>query len=649
MIADRLQEEIARLYGRHALVLAGPGCGKTHLLTRRIIHANSSLGVAFGDMICLTFTNRASREMDRRIKAVAGHNPEDLYVGNLHRFCSRFLHANSLIAENAQLLDEEDRDTWLSDSLGLKRKFERKQITDLAMRLYQQEHDFPQGLRRQLDFTPDQSHIRAASAYLDFKSRHNFIDFDDLLLQTYTALINHTPNSLAFSRYRWVQVDEVQDLTPLQLSIIDMITADGESTVLYLGDEQQAIFEFLGAGGPALDKIKQRCHNNIYRLAHNYRSPSYLVGLCNEYASTQLGLRAEYLPEAVSTCNAPAGALQLLPATGYNLPHAVAAKVREWRCAYPGKRIAVLTRTNDEAEEISALLTSHDIDNTLVGRNDLFRRVPFKTIHAHLSVAVSQNRSGEWARLLYQTKSVRTLNEARSLAERLEKMKLSPAYFIEPERYRDIAGTLGEDSKSFLSSLIIKRTAEKFETNYGPLYRHTTSGLKSADSQSKLSIASECDYSYRYFTGHKFISEIERWGAVVEFLERTFGNDSSQPGRQLSERLGELRTFNEGDLLNDEPVTVITIHKAKGLEFDNVILYDASQKGLPHSGDDARVFYVAFSRAKERLAVFHSGRLNPTVASVLHHFDQVNQDEVEASALIERLHSRRTGPLRQDP
>lgn len=643
MIPDSRQQQIVALHGCRALVLAGPGCGKTHLLTRRIIHANAAEGIAFSEMVCLTFTNRASREMNSRIKAVLGHTPDELFVGNLHRFCCRFLHANSLLAPDVGLLDEEDRDSWLSDSLGLKRKFERKQITDLAILLYQQEHDFPAGLSRRLDFTPDQSHIRAASAYRDFKSEHKLVDFDDLLLRTYAALTSHKPHTLKGSNYKWVQVDEVQDLTPLQLAIIDLITADGPSTAIYLGDEQQAIFEFLGAGGPALDKIKLRCENNIYRLARNYRSPSYLVKLCNDFAASCLDINPAHLPQAVSLGIRPDGALLMLPASDYNLPLAVAAKVRTWRSELPDKRIAVLTRTNDEAEEVSALMSAHGIGNTLVGRNDLFRRVPFKTVYAHLSVIASDRQPSEWARLLYQTKAVRTLSEARSLTVRLDKLNLSPAYFIVPENYSEQVSQLDDGDKSFLSSLIITQTAKKLNDVYGELYRHSRSLLVLPEQSDRNTLAAECDYAYRYLSQRNFISPIDRWEAVISFIKRTFGNEILS--RQLYECLPELRTFNEGDLLTDEPVTVITVHKAKGLEFDNVVLYDASPKNLPHANDDARVYYVAFSRAKERLAVFHSSKLSAPIASVSHHFEHISPDEVEAMSLLERLHNR---PIRRN-
>ena len=285
----------------------------------------------------------------------------------------------------------------------------------------------------------------------------------------------------------------------------------------------------------------------------------------------------------------------MMPSTDFNLPLAVAAKVRDWRNNLPDQRIAVLTRTNDEAEEISSLMSAHGIENTLVGRNDLFRRVPFKTVYAHLSVVTSDRQPSEWARLLYRTRAVRTLSEARNLASKLDKMNLSPACFILPDNYAEQFDRLDDNDRSFMQSVIITQTAKKFNDAYGDLYRHTLARLSEANGNS---LADECDFAYRYLSQRNFISEIDRWDAVVSFISKTF--DGGNLSRQLYERLPELRTFNEGDLLTDEPVTVITVHKAKGLEFDNVVLYDASPKAMSRGNDDARVYYVAFSRAKVR-------------------------------------------------
>ena len=630
MHTDRFQEQIITLSGVRALVLAGPGCGKTHLLTRRIIHAHAVDGVPFEKMICLTFTNRASREMNSRIRAEFGYSPQGLFVGNLHRFCCRLLSENSLLPAGSSLLDEDDRDAWLAEALGARRKFERKQISDLAMLLFQQEHDFPEPLRRKLDFTPTQPLINAATAYRDFKAEHRLIDFDDLLLLAYLHLSTAPRNSLKGSDYSWVQVDEVQDLTPLQLAIVDLITSDGPSTAVYLGDEQQAIFEFIGAGGPALDKLKLRCADRIFRLDRNYRSPDYLVELCNRFGVSCLGLSADNLPKAVDNAARHDDALRLLYAADHNLPNSVAACVRAWRNDCPDERIAVLTRTNDEAEEISALLTAHGLENTLVGRNDLFRRPSYKTICAHLSVIVNPSPSTEWSQLLFRTHAVRTLNEARGMMRQLDALAINPAVLLGEEPLNTASV-----QHEFLSSPTVRHISEKFRKAYLPLYEKSLEQLRDP----KMTIAHIADSAYEYLTAGEFIAPVPRWNAVSDFLRRLYPETSVETS--LPSRLAELRTFNEGDLLDRDRVTVITIHKAKGLEFDNVIIYNAAQSNIPHhGGDDARVLYVAISRARRRLAIFTAGRPSANIIPIAGLLTTVPADTVEASALIERLHSR---------
>lgn len=629
---DRFQQQIITLSGVRALVLAGPGCGKTHLLTQRIIHAHAAESIPFEKMICLTFTNRASREMNSRIRAELGYSPHNLFVGNLHRFCCRLLNENALLPPGTSLLDEDDRDEWLAEALGAHRKFEQKQISDLAMLLFQQEHDFPEPLKRRLDFTPTQSLINAAAAYRDHKAEHRLVDFDDLLLVAYLHLSSAAPNSLKSSNYSWIQVDEVQDLTPLQLAIIDLITADGPSTVVYLGDEQQAIFEFIGAGGPALDKLKLRCTDRIFRLDRNYRSPGYLVELCNRFAVSSMGLPAANLPKAVGNSSRPDDALRLLHAADHNLSNAVAACVREWQRECAGESVAVLTRTNDEAEEISALLTTHGIENTLVGRNDLFRRPSYKTLCAHLSALVNPSPSAEWSQLLFRTHAVRTLTEARSLIRELKSLDINPSVFLTD------APAATDEQNEFLSSPTMKKIIEKFRAAYLPLYTESMRLLVDP----ATTIADLMDYAYGYLVKAEFIKEITRWTDVSDFLRRCY--PEGKTAVNLPMRLAELRTFNEGDLLGGDGVTVITIHKAKGLEFDNVIIYNAAQRNMPRSGDDARVLYVAMSRARRRLAIFTAGRPSANLTPVTQLLTPVSPDTVEALALLERLHSRPNRP-----
>lgn len=117
-----------------------------------------------------------------------------------------------------------------------------------------------------------------------------------MLIKTYDAYysdFNHT-----YPRFKWIQIDEIQDLSNFQISLVDLFTDKSSNfVVLYLGDEQQAIYSFMGASLRTLDLIKQRCLNNIYRLDKNFRSPKYLLDLYNEYAIKELNVDKDFLPE----------------------------------------------------------------------------------------------------------------------------------------------------------------------------------------------------------------------------------------------------------------------------------------------------------------------------------------------------------------
>lgn len=689
MILDRSQQEIVDIRGERALVLAGPGCGKTHILAQRIIAAHGRDDVAFDDMVCLTFTNRASREMKRRIEAECGYRPEGLFVGNLHRFCIRMLYARGIIDPDISVIDEDDRDAWLSESLGLRGVGERNEVTAVAMMLFEQENSFPLSLIRRPGFDVSQNHIRAAKAYMAHKRDNRLIDFDDVLLLAYKALSSPETAPPEYGSYHWVQVDEVQDLTPLQVAIIDLITAVDSATVLYLGDEQQAIFEFTGAGGPALDKLKKRCEGHIYRLRRNYRSPAYLVDLCNTFAMFRLGIDPSDLPTPDNNATLT-DALRLLPTRDMWHDYAVAAAVRRLTKDAPDETVAVLVRTNDEAETISSLLGNQGIEHILIARRDLFKRVPYKTVCAHFAVMTNPARMLEWSRILYQTRSVATMREAQTLVSEL---RLHAGLLKQPTdtlltarllfpglrsytlgnliRLFGLKGTnshLADDDaeatailveamlpaarekakaqKTLFANSLVAKTAMRLNTVYGPLCKHTRATLDSHVVCPENTLCGELDYTYRYLCAKKFIQPIDRWDYVLRLIDTSVSNNGTvnRLDSQLAAHYHDLLTFNEGDLLaNDivrERVSVMTVHKAKGLEMDNVIVYDARHLNWGRSLDKARVFYVAFSRAKRRLWVFHSSMLSESVASVAHMFDRVAQVEVEASALTERLHRR---------
>lgn len=824
MQPDSRQQEIIGLHATQALVLAGPGCGKTHMLSRRVAMAHAVRGVEFGDMVCLTFTNRAAREMNRRIGEELGTVPDGLFAGNIHRFCLHFLRDNGLLGSEVTVLDEEDRDRWLSETLGLKKVSERKQVLDTAARLFGQDHGFPERLLHRLDFNAGMSHINAATAYADYKRENMLVDFDDLVLLAYDALSQPGRHNYTRCGYRWLQVDEVQDLTPLQLAITDLIMAPGDTTAVYFGDEQQAIFEFAGAGGPALDMLRNRCAGNIYRLSLNYRSMPRLTGMCNDFARLRLGLDPACRAVCKDSSPADGNVLQLLPTSDFSHDYAVAAKIREWRRSYPDESVAVLVHTNDEAESLSSLLSRQGIGHVTVSRTDMFRQPSYKTICAHMAVTANPVRSSEWARLLFMTGASGSLTEARSAVSRLREVGATPADLLDSAgrselmrfcdafssgetvvidtettgldvfeddiieisaiKYRDgrridgavlnitvesrrtitpmlrdgrvnpAAAAYGEavkvsqgeamklfaefagdavicahnadfdceilrssyarhapgllpaglrrkpadtlllsrilfpelrshtlevmidhlaidgknshrakddaaatallaerlygmarqrlsGQKDLFATPVITRTAAKLREVYGPVFEHSARLRRYSQVGSGNTLWYETGFVHSEMVRRGMIEPIARIGEVTDFMRDMTDDGRSRRFRdQLTSYLHELRTLRESDILACG-TAVMTVHRAKGLEFDNVIVYDASERSAGHEAARIRVFYVAFSRARKRLAVFCRGRLSEAVSSVSDHFDRVSDIETEAMALMERLHGRR--------
>ena len=366
---DSSQQQIINISQGQHLVLAPPGCGKTQILSERIRIAHSEHGVPYGDMLCLTFTNRAARGMAERIsQTISDSDISDLFVGNIHRYCIRILTNHELVPSNTSIIDDDDALSILSrlsnqdeelviadfkkthdlfdcihfsqmmhqinkqhpkdirlhpeclnkDDLNAMRMvytayrkeftaatmidmyehtdFYLADINDMQTGTYANYAAYRQQVRNTL------TKLSLAHQYEAYKREHNLMDFNEVLLRAYDAIseakASNEPEKRAFLeavQRPWIQVDEVQDLNPLQRAIIDLVSKD--ECILYHGDEQQAIFSFMGAKLSTLEMLRKRCANAIHHLAQNHRSPRYLLDIYNRYAEKVLGIDPAFLPQ----------------------------------------------------------------------------------------------------------------------------------------------------------------------------------------------------------------------------------------------------------------------------------------------------------------------------------------------------------------
>lgn len=484
---DKYQIPVVEASQGYHLVLASPGCGKTHILAERIRYARER-GVKYEDMLCLTFTNRAAREMTNRIQKVVGGDFSELMVGNVHRFCSKFLFEQGRIPADSAIIDDEESVSIIADyrnedEEGVTRDFNRykgyQTIIFFQHFIYQLEHQHPwKYYLHPESFTDDDreavKHICAsqkieydeqavvniyhhaqeymdeanapgldgktadrirvllwkmyyANCYARYKEENHLLDFEDLLLYTYD-IYRSDPTC---KRYPWIQVDEVQDLNGMQLAIIDLLTAEDNPMVMYLGDEQQAIFSFMGAKVETLTLLKMRCKGNVHHLQRNHRSPKYLLDVFNDYAEKQLKIDRELLPLSDNDTKATLGDLRIIHSSTIEAEHKdITTEALSLYEQNKEERTAVIVSANSDADRISEAMTEAGLTHFKVSGRDLFDTPDVKLLLAHLSVLSNEHNSIAWTRIMKGVHAFPSHALARRFNWKLKQLALSPSDFL---------------------------------------------------------------------------------------------------------------------------------------------------------------------------------------------------------------------------
>ena len=505
---DSSQQQIINISQGQHLVLAPPGCGKTQILSERIRIAHSEHGVPYGDMLCLTFTNRAARGMAERIsQTISDSDIADLFVGNIHRYCIRILTNHELVPSSTSIIDDDDALSILS---RLSNQDEELVIADFkkthdlfdcihfSQMMHQINKNHPKGIRLhpeclnkddlnamrivctayKKEFTAemmndmyehadfyltDIDHLQTgtyanyaayrqqvrntltklslAHQYETYKREHNLMDFNEVLLRAYDAIseakTSNEPEKRAFLeaiQRPWIQVDEVQDLNPLQMAIIDLISK--EECILYLGDEQQAIFFFMGAKLSTLEMLRERCTpasdsekavKGIHHLAKNHRSPRYLLDIYNRYAEKVLGIDPAFLPQPTNDDQATAATRFIYANTTDDEIEKVAYQAGEWLKQNPEETTAIVTLSNADADEISRQLTLFSLPHFKISGTDIFSTPDMKLLLAHFTAVQSDTNLIAWSRIMQGAKCIHTAYEARDIVHQLIATGISPS------------------------------------------------------------------------------------------------------------------------------------------------------------------------------------------------------------------------------
>jgi DNA helicase-2/ATP-dependent DNA helicase PcrA len=584
------------------LILAGPGSGKTRVITYRVAYLIAR-GVPAEWILLVTFTRRAAREMVRRLESLIGHDAGKVWAGTFHHVGNRLLRRPARLLgyqPNFTILDSEDQLDLIRlamDDAGFGEQGK------LAPKAAEVEHviGFSLNTRRPLaEVIADQSPRllewlplieTVAVAYARRKLAANCMDYDDLLVQ-WLRLLRDFPDQLKeqAATFRHLLIDEMQDTSALQVEIVETLAAAGPGNLTAVGDDAQSIYRFRGANYDNILKFPQRhpeCRS--YHLGINYRSTPQIVAL----TAASIGHNRTGFPKALVSARAD-GLRPLVAATAdvYEESELVCQQILEARDKeVPLGRIAVLYRNHHDSVVLQGDLVRRGIPYTVRSGLRFFEQAHIKDVLAHLRVVLNPRDEASWRRVLLLLPGIGPARAA--------------ALYQQLARSTDPLATLGSAEAMAAIPARSKGFFAAFVSDIRKIVVTDAEHHAAAAIQAILGGGYPAIVRQKYDRAENRIADIEQFAVLAakyESLERL-----------LAELLLAGDVYGMDAMAASEPSDVLvlsTVHQAKGLEWSSVFVIRLIEESFPHrravdepDGEDEerRIFYVAVSRAMNEL------------------------------------------------
>lgn len=585
------------------LVLAGAGSGKTRALTYRIANLIDK-GVPASSILAITFTNKAAREMRERVDRLSGASAKEAWIMTFHACCARILRSDIDkigYKRSFTIYDDDDQTSVvreltklmnLDDKLFASREI-KTCISDAKNKLLS-----PQDFAAQNAHDPHKLKIAELYDLYEKKLRKaNALDFDDLLVKTLELLLQHPPVLDYYrDRFRYVHVDEYQDTNKAQYNLIKLL-ASRHGNVCVVGDDDQSIYGWRGADlRNILDFEKDFPNATIIKLEQNYRSTPSILDAANEVIAHNLGRKEKSL----WTERLGGDKITLFRAADERSESAwVCDRMQQLNLSGVAfGKMAVLYRVNAQSRIIEEMLVRSGIAYRVYGGMKFYDRKEVRDIVAYLRVLTNPADDVSLRRIINTPRRAigeATVNElVRSAAQNGYSLfaSLTEPHEALASRARKSVAEFGEE---LLRAITVAETTPLAETVE---YVVNTFGLRE-----QYKAENTEDSKDRIANIDEFI------GAVREYDEKVSVNGEKAT---LEQYLENISLVSDMDNMTDEStvVTLMTLHSAKGLEFENVFLVGMEQGLFPSMRslreenkleEERRLCYVGFTRAMDRL------------------------------------------------
>ena len=587
------------------LVIAGAGSGKTRTLTWRVARLLHD-GASPESILLLTFTNKAAREMLRRVEEVARADTRQLWGGTFHHVAHRVLreHAPALgYAKGYSILDREDAKDVMSAAIadcGLAvgaRRFPKADVlvdlVSMAVNTQTPLADVVADRRAQfLPFTDDI--LRVARRYAERKHAINAMDFDDLLMNWKVLLVDHEPvRRLLAERFRHVLVDEYQDTNKLQGDVVDLV-AGAHRNLCVVGDDAQCIYGFRGAHFQNILGFEGRYPDaRRFDLTVNYRSTPQIL----ELANASISYNVKQFEKALSSVR-PEGALPaLVPCRDVQQQaEFVAQRILELRDeGVPLPEMCVLYRAHHHAMEIQFELARRGIPFVVRSGVRFFEAAHIKDVLAHLRFA--QNPGDELA-----------LKRALRLAPGIGSATADAVWNALAARRRGGAGGVDELLAPDVAGHVPPKGRAGYRRLVDLLRKLSRAPTSDLPGEAIVLVLAE---GYQERLEAEFVNADSRLEDLRQLAEYARGYEGTEAFLSEIALLSELsaETVSEGGE-PDEKLVLSSVHQAKGLEWRAVFLvwladgrFPSAQALRDRDGEEEerRLFYVACTRARDEL------------------------------------------------
>ena len=593
------------------LILAGAGSGKTRVIAHRIAYLIAEKKVPSWNILAVTFTNKAADEMRQRVQRLLHtQNRNELpLVSTFHSLCVRILRQdieklNDRYTRRFTIYDQDDSIRLIKQcikELGFDEKYLAPRATQSAISSAKNRGEDPTAFAARAEYM-DERRANMAKIYQMYEARlhgNNALDFDDLLIKTVRLLRDVAEIREKYNnKFRYILVDEYQDTNSLQFNLISLITQKSQN-ICVVGDEDQSIYKWRGADiSNILNFEKHFPNTKTIRLEQNYRSTQTILDVAGAVVKNNL----ERKGKSLWTSNPRGGRVGYYQAFNAEAEARwVAQKILEHRRDERDIRAAVLYRTNSQSRNFEEAMRRFGLQYNIIGGFSFYERMEVRDIISYLKLALNPNDSIALQRVINSPPrgiGKTTIDEIERRARDYELSwwetiaviveqpgNLSSRAISALKNFRNVITRLADMAESGAAASDVVREAI-IETGYETALRseHTDEAEGRLDNLQEL-VNAALDYDQQGAEG------------LREFIDHS------------------ALVSDQDDYKRDAPVTLLTAHSAKGLEFPLVFIVGLEEGLFPHSrskGDPAeleeerRLAYVAMTRAEKHLYVSHS-------------------------------------------